>query len=422
MASRRRGRRGRPRGIGQAPPTFDQPPTFDKQAFTEAVGITAAAIAQAGIAGRQEDPSNLERFRAHHPPTFTGGGDPMVADHWFMQIEKVLEDIEITSYATQIRLAAFQLESKAQIGWKRARNSRDLRGAIVVSSPLGIMARIGTICRGCELEISGTLLTVDLRIMEMSEFDVILGMDWLTAYRVVIDCERRRVTAYTQDGTRVVFQGDKHDILPQIVYESRCHGQLAGWLASLTLEDEERPDLDLPRVVCEYVDVFPDELPGLPPQRVVDFGIELHPGISPISMTPHKMAPIELQELRVQLQELLDKGFMKPSTSPWGAPVLFAKKKGKTLRLCIDYRKLNRVMIQNRYPLPRIDDLFDQLRGARVYFKIDLRTSYHQLKFRETDIPKTAFRMRYGHFEFTVMPFGLTNALAAFMDLMHKVF
>ena len=422
MASRGRGRRGRPWGTGQAPPTFDQPSAFDKQAFAEAVGITAAAIAQAGIAGRQEDPSNLERFRAHHPPTFTGRGDPMVADHWFMQIEKVLEDIEITSDATRIRLAAFQLESEAQIGWKWARTSRDLRGAIVVSSPLGIRARICTICRGYELEISGTLLTVDLRIMKMSEFDVILGMDWLTAYRVVIDCERRRVTAYTQDGTRVVFQGDKHDILPHIVYESRCQGQLAGWLASLTLEDEERPDLDLPRVVCEYVDVFLDELLGLPPQRVVDFGIKLHPGTSPISMTPHRMAPVELQELRVQLQELLDKGFMKPSTSPWGAPVLFANKKGKTLRLCIDYRQLNRVMIQNRYLLPRIDDLFDQLRGARVYFKIDFHTGYHQLKVRETDIPKTAFRTRYGNFEFTVMPFGLTNALAAFMDLMHRVF
>ena len=121
-----------------------------------------------------------------------------------------------------------------------------LEEPLYVSSPLGIRARIGMICRGCELEISGTLLTVDLRIMDMSEFDVILGMDWLTAYRVIIDCERRRVTAYTQDGTRVVFQGDKHDILPQIVYESRCQGQLAGWLASLTLEDEVRPDLDLP--------------------------------------------------------------------------------------------------------------------------------------------------------------------------------
>ena len=137
--------------------------------------------------------------------------------------------------------------------------------------------------------------------------------------------------------------------MPQTVYESKCQGQLAGWLTSLTLEDEERPNLDLPRVVCEYVDVFPDELPGLPPQRVADFGIELHPGISPISMTPHRMALVELQELIVQLQELLDKGFIRPSTSPWGAPVLFVKKKNKTLRLCIDYRQLNKVTIKNRY-------------------------------------------------------------------------
>ena len=125
-----------------------------------------------------------------------------------------------------------------------------LEEPLYVSSPLGTRARLGMICRVCELEISGTLLIVDLRIMDTSEFDVILGMDWLTAYRVVIDCERRRVTAYTQDGTRVVFQGGKHDTLPQTVYESKCQGQLEGWLASLTLEDDERPDLDLPRVVC----------------------------------------------------------------------------------------------------------------------------------------------------------------------------
>ena len=125
-----------------------------------------------------------------------------------------------------------------------------------MSSPLGIRVRIGTIGRGCEFEILGTLLTMDLRTMDMSEFEVFLRMDWLIAYGIVIDCERRRVTAYTQDGTRMVFQGDKHDILPQTVYESKCQGQLEDWLASLTLEDEARPDLDLPRVVCEYVDVF----------------------------------------------------------------------------------------------------------------------------------------------------------------------
>ena len=122
------------------------------------------------------------------------------------------------------------------------------------------------------------------------------------------------------------------------------------------------------------------------------------------------------------MQELLDKGFIRPSTSPWGAPVLFAKKKDKTLRLCINYRQLNRLTIKNRYPLPRINDLFDQLRGAHVYSKIDLRTGYHQLRVRETDIPKAAFRTRYGHFEFTMMPLGLTNAPAPFVDLMHRVF
>ena len=135
----------------------------------------------------------------------------------------------------------------------------------------------------------------------MSEFDVILGMDWLTTYRVVIDCECRRVTAYAQDDTRVVFQGDKHDILPHTVYKSMCQGQLTGWLASLAQEDVVRPDLNLPRVVCEYADVFTNELSGLPPHRDVDFDIELHPGTSPISMTPNGMTPVELQELRVQL-------------------------------------------------------------------------------------------------------------------------
>ena len=129
----------------------------------------------------------------------------MVADHGFMQVEKVLEAIEIASDTTRIRLAGFQLESEAQMWWKWARTSRDLRGTFVVSSPLGIRKRIGMIYRGCELEISGTLLIMDLRIMDMSKFDVILGMDWLTAYRIVIDYECNRVTAYTQDGTRVVF-------------------------------------------------------------------------------------------------------------------------------------------------------------------------------------------------------------------------
>ena len=160
----------------------------------------------------------------------------------------------------------------------------------------------------------------------------------------------------------------------------------------------------------------------MPPDRDIDFCIDLEPGTRPISIPPYRMAPAELRELKAQLQELLNKGFIRPSASPWGAPVLFVKKKDGSFRMCIDYRQLNKVTIKNKYPLPRIDDLFDQLQGACVFSKIDLRSGYHQLKIRATDVPKTAFRMRYGHYEFVVMSFGLTIAPAAFMSLMNGIF
>ena len=134
------------------------------------------------------------------------------------------------------------------------------------------------------------------------------------------------------------------------------------------------------------------------------------------------MAPTELKELKTQLQEVLDKGFIRPSVSPWGAPVLFVKKKDGTLRMCIDYRKINKVTVKNKHPLARIEDLFDQLRGSSVFSKIDLRLGYYQLRVKEVDVPKTAFRTCYGHCEFLVMPFGLTNAPDAFLDLMNRVF
>ena len=178
---------------------------------------------------------------------------------------------------------------------------------------------------------------------------------------------------------------------------------------------------DIP-IVRDYPDVFPDDLLGLAPQKKVEFTINLALGSTPISKAPYRMAPMELKELKIQLQELLDKGFIRPSVSPWGAPVLFVKKNDGSMRLCIDYRELNKVTVRNKYPLPRIDDLFDQLQGACVFSKIDLRSGYHQLRVRGEDVPKTAFRTSYGHYEFLVMPFGLTNAPAAFMDLMNRVF
>ncbi|WVZ79921.1 LOW QUALITY PROTEIN: hypothetical protein U9M48_027444 [Paspalum notatum var. saurae] len=176
-------------------------------------------------------------------------------------------------------------------------------------------------------------------------------------------------------------------------------------------------------VVCGYPDVFPEELPGLPPDRDVEFKIDLVPGTAPVSRRPYRMAPDELRELKVQLQEQLDKGFIRPSSSPWGCPALFVEKKdqgGK--RLCVDYRPLNAVTIKNKYPLPHIDILFDQLAGAKVFSKIDLRSGYYQIKIREEDIPKTAFSTRYGLYEYLVMSFGLTNAPAFFMYMMNSVF
>ena len=178
---------------------------------------------------------------------------------------------------------------------------------------------------------------------------------------------------------------------------------------------------DIP-IVKEFLDVFPDDLLVLPPNRAIEFVIELVLGIEPISIPPYRMAPVELKELKAQLEEFLSKGFIRPSTSLWGAPVLFVKKKYGRLRLCIDYKQLNRATIRNQYSLPCIDELFDQLHGSRVYSKIDLRSGYHQLRVRENDVSKTAFRTRYAHYEFLVVPFGLTNAPAAFMDLMNRVF
>jgi hypothetical protein len=168
--------------------------------------------------------------------------------------------------------------------------------------------------------------------------------------------------------------------------------------------------------------VFPDDLPGMPLRRSIKFKIALQPGTAPIAKARYKMSPVEMKELKIQLQGLLDKGYIHPSTSPWGCSAFFVEKEDKELCLCVDYRPLNAVIIKNKYPFPRIDILFDQLAGAQVFSKIDLRSGYHQIKIRAEDIPKTTFMTRYGLYEYLVMSFGLMNEPAHFMYLMNSVF
>ena len=159
---------------------------------------------------------------------------------------------------------------------------------------------------------------------------------------------------------------------------------------------------DMP-IVDEFMNVFPSEISGMPLARAVEFTIDLVPGTAPISKTPYRMAPHEMSELKMQLQELLNKGYIRPNAPPWGAPMLFVKKRDGSMRLCINYKELNNVTIKNKYPLPRIND--DQLNGASVFSNIDLPSGYHQLRVADKDVPKTAFRTCYGHYKFTVMPY-----------------
>ncbi|GJU49718.1 reverse transcriptase domain-containing protein [Tanacetum coccineum] len=263
-----------------------------------------------------------------------------------------------------------------------------------------------TILRGCTLNLQNHLFKIDLLPIELGSFDIIIGMDWMAEHRVEVMCYEKYIRVpYGND--MLIVQGERSGVKN----ESR-------------LEEEtkipKRRIEDVP-VVRDFPEVFPEEFLGLPPTRQVEFHIELIPGAAPVTRAPYRLAPVEMKELAEQLKELFDKGFIRLSSSPWGAPILFVKKKDGSFRMCIDYRELNKLTVKNCYPLPRIDDLFDQLQGSSIYSKIDLRSSYHQLRVREEDIPKTAFRTRYGHYEFQVMPFGLTNAPAVFMDLMNRM-
>jgi hypothetical protein len=276
--------------------------------------------------------------------------------------------------------------------------------ALYVISTLGGRVNADRIVHKAPLELAGRVFSTDLIILKGQGLDVILGMSWMKLHRAVLDIAGRLVHLDSPVYGKVILH--LHAV-------SRIKASLHH-VGELKLEDIH--------VIREFLDVFPNDLPGMPSERAIEFKIELQPSTAPIAKGPYKMSPMEMKELKIQLQGLLDKGYIHPSTSPWGCSALFMEKKDKELRLCVDYRPLNAVTIKNKYPLPCIDVLFDQLAGAQVFSKIDLRSGYHQIKIRDEDIPKTAFTTRYGLYEYPVMSFGLMNSPAHFMYLMNSVF
>ena len=279
----------------------------------------------------------------------------------------------------------------------------DLPSSMVIQTP-GSKWQTSRVSHGNEIQVDRLVFLASLIALKSSDINIILGMDWMSAHQAKIDCFSRTVQLTHPSGKIV-------NVLTRIAKRQLY-----------SLNASPLPDLEDVPVVRDFPDVFPEELPGVPPDRDVEFVIDLIPGTVPIARRPYKMAPLELAELKKQLDESLKKGFIRPSSSPWACPVLFVKKKDGTDRMVVDYRPVNLVTIKNKYPLPRINDLYDQLAGSSVFSKMDLRLGYHQIKIRNGDIPKTAFVTRYGQYEYTVMSFGLTNAPATFSRLMNSIF
>ena len=278
--------------------------------------------------------------------------------------------------------------------------TQPLEGRMRVSLPAGDPLFSDRVVRDSRVLIGGQEFPADLVALDMRDFDVVLGMDWLSRHRTTLDCYKKEVKLHRPWKLEVKFRGIRRELSSSMIFAMAAQRMLCkgcqGYLAYVVEIGKDGTMVEEIPVVREFPDVFLDDIAGLPPKREVEFTIDLIPGTEPISIPPYRMAPVELRELKDQLEELLSKGFIRPSISPWGAPVLFVKKKDGSLQLCIDYRHLNKVTIRNQYPLPRIDELFDQLQGSRVYSKINLRSGYHQFRVQESDVPKTAFRTRYG--------------------------
>jgi hypothetical protein len=274
------------------------------------------------------------------------------------------------------------------------------------------------------LNIQGQTYHIDFHVLPLRQYDAILGMSWLSKYNPSIDWKRRTIALMSAENIGT-------SLPPLMDHKMFAKHYSADDQLFVTILDTKNTTTDTPppthpaasMLLDKYRDVFPDELPpGLPPMRPVDHRIEIIPGSPPPSRPTYRMSEVELAEVKKQLAGLTQLGFIRPSKSPYGAPILFVKKKDGTLRMCIDYRALNKITIKNKYPLPRIDEMLDRLRGAKIFTKIDLRSGYHQVRIHADDIEKTGFNTRYGHYEYLVLPFGLTNAPATFMHLMNSVF
>nr|GEX39714.1 putative reverse transcriptase domain-containing protein [Tanacetum cinerariifolium] len=280
------------------------------------------------------------------------------------------------------------------------------------------------VLKGCTINLVGHLFKINLMPIDLGTFDVIIDINWLVEQDAIIVCGKKVVHVPYKNKILVV-EGDRGACRLKVIscIKARKFIERGSQLvvAHLTEKKPQEKRIEDVPVIRDFPEVFPDDFPGLPPPWQVEFRIDLASGAAPVAHAPYRLAPSKMKEFAKQLQELSEKGFIRPSSSPRGAPVLFVKKKDGSFRMCIDYTELNKLTVKNRYPLLRIDYLFDQLQGSSVYSKIDLRTGYHQLRIREEHIPITAFRTRYGgHYEFRVMPFGLTNAPATFMDLMNR--
>ncbi|KAI3744954.1 hypothetical protein L1987_58053 [Smallanthus sonchifolius] len=334
-----------------------------------------------GQAGKGKGPEKKEerpraKTRAYALTQEQARADPDVASGTFI-LDNTLVSVLFDSGASKSFIFATFC--------KRAKyNVSKLERAFSVETAEGRTARVTDVVENSTIKIEGHRFPIRLFVMVLGGFDVVLGMDWLTANEAQIICKRKIIQLKAPDGSKVEVFGDRDALMPNVISMIKATNYLRrgceAYLVYVIDKCKEVMELDDVPVVREYPEVFPEDLPGIPPDREIEFRIDLVPDAQPVAKAPYRLAPVEMKELMVQLDKLLEKGFIQPSISPWGAPVLFVKKKDGSMRMCIDYRELNKRTVKNKYPLPRIDDLFDQLQGASWFSKIDLRSGYHQLK------------------------------------------